>query len=255
MKPIVALAVAGFFDFVRSRIFATIFAAGIALVIASLVFQELAASQESRVLIDVGLAFIALVSVALAAIVPLSTVAREIDTRQVHLVLARPISRAAYVSARFLASAALIVITNVALGAVLAGLLVVTGAANDAPTVLLAAIFNSFEALIIVSFAILFGVNSSVAVSSLLIILVFILGRLAYALDAVITAKLDGTTEQLALLATRLLPAFGRFDLTPALHGVPLDGASLLRSAAYGLVYAAAVLSLAAWRLQKRDLI
>lgn len=255
MRPLFALAGAGFVDFVRGRVFATTFAAGVALVVAALIFQELSASQESRVLADIGLAFISLVAVALAGIVPLSTVAREIDTRQIHLVLARPISRATYVLARFMASAALVLVTNIVLGAVLAGLLLASGGATSAPLAFFAAVFGSFEALIVASLAILFGVNSSVAMSALFLVLVFVVGRLAYALDAIILAKLDGVAEQVAMLVAALLPAFGRFDLTPALHGVALDAGELVRTAAYGVVYAAGILALAAWRLQKRDLI
>ena len=117
MRATLILAGAGFLDFARSRIFTVIIAAGAALVVAALVLEELAASQEGRVLADLGLAFIALVAATVAAVAPLSTVAREIQTRQVHLVLARPISRTAYVVARLIACVGLVLIVNVILGA------------------------------------------------------------------------------------------------------------------------------------------
>ena len=254
MRATLTLAAAGVLDFARSRIFAVIIAAGAALVVAALVLEELAASQEGRVLADLGLAFISIVAATVAGIAPLSTVAREIQTRQVHLVLARPVSRTSYVIARLLACTVLIVIVNVILGAILAGLLAVTGG-EHVGVVLAAAVFASFEAIIISSFALLFGVRSSVAVSSLLLVLVFVLGRLSGPLDEVITRKLDGSAETLALLLARVLPALDRFDLTPLLHGAPVDALALARSAAYAAFYVAALVALTAWRLQRRDLI
>ncbi len=255
MRALAALTIAGFIDFARGRVFATVFAAGVALVIAALIFQELSASAGQRVLGDIGLAFISMVVAMLAAIVPLSTVAKEIDSRQVHQLLARPISRATYVLARFLAAAGLVLASNVALGGLLCGLLLLTGGGSMGPLAWFAAVFASLEGLIMVSLAILFGVNSSVPMSAVFLTLVFVVGRLSYAVDAAIIAKLDGNAEQLVLAAARLLPAFGRFDLTAALHGVPLDAGELARTAVYGIVYAAGILLLGTWRLHRRDLI
>jgi ABC-type transport system involved in multi-copper enzyme maturation permease subunit len=255
MTGALALARAGLFDFARSRVFFIILAAGVALVVVALSLQELAASQEGRILADFGLGGISLVSAALAAIVPLSSVAREIDARQIHLVLARPISRASYVAGRFLAVVGLVVLANLTLGAVLAGLLVATGAEGFAAGAFGAALFCSFEAFIVAAFAIFFGVRSSVAMSSLLLMLVFVLGRLTYSLDAVITAAFDGTAEEIALMAVRVLPALSRFDLTPLLHGSSAESGEIFRTAAYGMLYTIGVLAAASLRLSRRDLL
>ena len=69
---VLILARFGFLELLRSRIYLNVLAAGVALVLAALAFEELSASQGGRVLADVGLAFISLVVAALAGIVPLT---------------------------------------------------------------------------------------------------------------------------------------------------------------------------------------
>lgn len=254
MNSVLALARAGFIDFVRGKVFAIVVAAGAALICGALLAQELAGSEGNRVLADLGLAFISLAVDVLSGVLSVVTVAHEIETRQAHLLLARPISRLAYVAGRFLSVAGVIVITNVILGLLLAGLLVFEGSPEWAPTVFGAALFCSFEAFIVAALAILLGVGSSTAISALYLILLVVLGRLVVDLEAVIVAKLDGTLESVCLVLTRGLPALDRFDLTPAIHGAAMTSTALAQTGAYGLLYTAAALALAGLRLQRRDL-
>lgn len=252
---IATLGLIGFLQLLRSRIYLNLLVAGVALVLSALVFNELAGGDGPRVLIDLGLAFIALVTSALAGIVVIVTVTREIETKQVHHVLARPVHRAEVVLGRFLTATLLVLTSTASLGALLAVIAEINLPGTGVP-VFGAAVFSSFEPLIVAAIALVFGVGSSSTMSAVFTTTVFVLGRLTLALRELLDAgKLDVARPVLEG-AYAILPHFFSFDLSTWARGDgPFDAAGVARAAAYGVCYAAALLAFASFRLHRRDLV
>lgn len=255
LARIFAIGSLGFLQLVRSRIYLNLLVAGIALVTAALALDRLSGGEGARVLVDLGLAFSSLVVVALAATTAIVTVTREIETKHVHLFVARPISRSELVLGRFTTTALLVLSANLVLG-VLLGVLV--GASGGEPfPALFAVLFSSFEGLIVAAIAVVFGVGSSSTMSAVFTTTLFVLGRLTLPLKELLDAgKLSGPIEPLMQGAYHVLPHFFSFDLTAWAHGEgTLDVATLAQSALYALVYTGALLALASFRFQRRDLL
>ncbi len=252
---IAALGFVGFLQLLRSRVYLNLLVAGVALVLSALIFNELAGGDGPRVLIDLGLAFIALVTSALAGIVVIVTLTREIETKQVHHVLARPVYRAEVVLGRFLTATLLVVASTLLLGVVL-GVISELSLPGTGARVAAAALFSSFEPLIVAALALVFGVGSSSTMSAVFTTTVFILGRLTLALRELLDAgKLDDARPLLEGIYA-VLPHFFSFDVSAWARGhAPLDVAGAAQAAAYGVCYAAALLAFACFRLQKRDLL
>ena len=184
---ITALGLIGFLQLLRSRIYLNLLVAGIALVLSALIFNELAGGDGPRVLVDLGLAFIALVTSALAGIVAIVTMTREIETKQLHPIIARPVHRAEVVLGRFLTATLLILTSTFTLGLLLGVVAELVLPGRGAP-VLVASLFSSFEALIVAAIALVFGVGSSSTMSAVFTTTVFILGRLTLALRELLDA-------------------------------------------------------------------
>lgn len=256
IRRVIALALAGFVQLVRSRVFLNLLVAGVALVAAALAFDRLSAGEGGRVLKDVGLAFVALVVAILAGVTAITTLTREIETKQLHLVVARPVSRAEIVLGRFGTAALLVVVSNLILGLVLTGSLLSIHA-EDPWRALPAALFQSFEGFVVAAIAIFFGVGSSSTMSAVFSTTIFILGRLTPALRGLLDqGKLEGPLEPVFELAYRALPHLGAFDLTRWTNATEeLDVAAAAAAAGYGLLYTGAFLAFAAWRLERRDLL
>jgi Cu-processing system permease protein len=255
IRRILALGFVGLLQLVRTRVYLNLVVAGTVLVVAALAFDELSGGEGGRVLIDVGLAFIALVTSALAGIVSLVTVTREIETKQVHHVLARPLRRAELVLGRFLTTAMLVVATTLLLGGLL-GALALSLVPELAPRVLAAAVFCSFEALVVGAIALVFGVASSSTMSALFTLTIFVLGRLTPALRDLLDVGRLEDSRPLFEAVYQVLPHFFAFDLTAWANGsAALDLGRVGSAGVYGVLYVAALLAFACYRFEKRDLL
>lgn len=245
----------GFLQLWRTRIYLNLLVASVALTGASLALYELSGGEGGRVLIDLGLAFIALMTSATAGIVAIVSLTREIETRQVHLFLARPISRAELVLGRFVTTAVLVVLTTGLLSALLAGITAVVWPPH-AGAVLGAGLFSMGEALLVAALALVFGTGSSSTMSAVFVTTIFVLGRLTLPLRELIDAgKLD-FARPVFEAAYAVLPHLFAFDLSAWARGQEtLDVGAAAVSAAYGAAYIAALLLLAIWRLDRRDLL
>jgi ABC-type transport system involved in multi-copper enzyme maturation permease subunit len=252
---VLAIGTSGFRQLWRTRVYLNLLVAGIALTIASLAFNELGGGEGARMLIDLGLAFIALLTSALAGVVAIVSVTREIETKQVHLFLARPIARGELVVGRYLTVVFLIALAATVLSLLLTAITAVVAPELAART-LAAGLFSMFEAMLVAAIAIVFGVGSSSTMSAVFTTTVFVLGRLTLALRELLDAGKLESARGLFEGVYLVLPHFFAFDLTQWANGgeAPLL-LSLAQSAAYGLLYAAALLAFAIWRLNRREIL
>ena len=253
-RRIFALGLTGFKQLVRSRIYINLLAANVFMVLAAFVLDRLSSGEGARMLVDLGLAFGALVTSAMAATVAIVTLTGEIENKQIHLLLARPISRFEIVVGKFSTVALLVLVSNFIIGAVLWLLGVVIHAPNP-ERVFGAMMFLSFEGFTVGSIAILFGVGSSSTMSATFTTLFFILGRLSLMLKWLVDS---GKLADLSMLFNGvyyLVPHLYLFDLTEWAQGGPSpDAGSLLQGALSGMCYIIVLLVLATFRLEKRDI-
>jgi len=253
---ILVFSVIGFLQLMRSRMYLNVLVAGAALVAVALGVDELSAGQADRVLINVGLGLISLIVAVLAVVTGVGTITREIESKQIHLVLARPVRRAEIVLGRFVTIALLVVFANIILGVTLA-LTITLVDGEGAGRALFAAVFSSFEGFIVAAIAIFFGTSSSSTVSTLFTTTLFLLGRLSPLLhDLILRGKFSPPLSTLLDWIYVALPHFFRFDLSAWARGQgALVGAELAQSLAYGSLYVVALLAFATWKLERRDLL
>jgi ABC-type transport system involved in multi-copper enzyme maturation permease subunit len=246
----------GAVQLLRGRVYLNLLVAGIALVAAALMFDRLSAGDGGRVFVDVGLAFSALIVAALVATIGIGLVTRDIETRQVHLLLARPMGRGELVLGRFVTLALLALVSQLILGLVMAGVaLVIEGA--DPMRLLGASLFATLEGWIVAALIMVFGTTSSSTVSALFVTTVFALGRLTPTLQELIDKRKFGPGAHELLQAVHAaLPHLDRFDLTLwARTGRPPAVADLALSVLYALLYCAGLLAIASFRFGRRDVL
>lgn len=244
----------GFLQLLRTRVYLNVLVAGVFLVGAALAFDKLSAGAGGRVLLNVGTAFVALVVAVLASVIAITALVRDLETKQAHLVLARPVSRSEVLLARFLTTALLVVLANAILGALLAGLLVGTGS-EHAGVALVSCLFASFEGFILAAIAIFFGTGSSSTMSAIFTTTIFLLGRLTGEMAAVIERGSLGAATPILKVAYTLLPHLGAFDITALATSNGPSAAEMATRALYALAYAGAFLAAAAYRFSRRDLL
>ena len=254
IRRISMLSWTGFIQLLRSRIYINLLAANIFMVITAFILDRLSAGEGARMLIDLGMTFGALVTAAMAGTVAIVTLTAEIENKQIHLLLARPISRFELVIGKFLTIAFLVTISNLIIGLVLWGMAI--GIQSPDPERLFFAInFLSIEGYIVVAVAILFGVGSSSMMSATFTTLFFILGRLSDVLKQLIESGKFADLSDVLNVAYYLVPHLYLYDLTEwAQGGAAPELTHILQSVVAGLSYIAILLFLASLRLEKRDI-
>ena len=178
---------------------------------------------------------------------------REIETKQIHLVLARPVSRASILLGRFFTIALLVVTANLVLGGMLSLLLLATGH-TDIIRAFVAVQFAGLEGFIVGAIALFFGVGSSSTMSALFTTTIFVLGRLTLPLYEILqTDRFSGPLKSVLTGVYWVLPHFSAFDATTwARTGKSFDW---LTGTVYGALLLVCLLAFAAFRLERRDVL
>jgi Cu-processing system permease protein len=251
MRPIGAVWRAATLEFIRSRLYVGFLAAGVLLVLASLTLAELSVGEMVNSLVDIGLAFIALVAATLAGAVTVTSVSAAIQSRELIVQLARPVSRDVFVVGRLLAVMTLVVCANLVLGGILAGLVWL----EDGPALrtFAASLMVSFEGFIVAAIALAFALRMPTVGAATLTVVLFIMGRMDTAFAGLIAKGTFGALSGFMQILHHLLPQLSRFDLTAWVHG-EAPGAVLF-AGAYGLLYVIGVAALGSVLFARRDLL
>lgn len=102
MTTVFAIARYTFIQQMRNRLHLVVVLFGLLLVAASLLFGAVAADQEVRVILDLGLATSEFFGLAMALFGAVSLVLEEMESKTIYLILTRPMPRAHYVLGRFI---------------------------------------------------------------------------------------------------------------------------------------------------------
>ena len=240
------------FEFLRSKLYVGLLAAGLLLVAAAAALAELSLGETVTAMIDIGLAFIALTVAVLSGAVTISSVSHAIASREVIVLLARPVGRDAFIVARFFASATLVLVANLVLGGVLGTLVGFLG--GPAVRTFIATVFASFEGIIVASVALVFAARSPTVLSATLTAVIFIVGRMDRAFELLLEKGTFGAMKIPMEVIHHVLPQLSRFDLTAWVHG-DAPASSILWSACYGGIYASTLVLLASARFRNRDVL
>jgi len=171
-----AIALNTFREAIRDRILYGFLFFALVLIVFSLVLGQLSLGEQGRVTIDVGLAGISLFSVLMSIFLGISLLHKEIEKRTIYPVLAKPVSRAAYLLGKFLGLAATMVVQIALMSLFLIAVLSLHGAAPGFG-LLVALALCLIETLLVIAMALFFTSFSRPFLSGLFCLGVFAAGR------------------------------------------------------------------------------
>src|SRR5204862_7351329 len=255
MRAVGSVAVAVFRESVRDRVFYNLLLFAVLLVAASILIGQLTAGQDVKIIKDLGLAATSLFGLFIAIFVVINLVSKEVDRRSVYPLFAKPVRRAEFILGKYagllLTLLANMAVMTVALYAVLYFLSrdvpPPIQASWDAPALdpaLLKAIALIYLNLAVVTaVALFFSTYSSPMLSAVFTLGVYVAGQFNADLkhfDAVVQSP---AAIALARACYYVLPDFAKFDVKLAVvHGLPVSGSYLASTAAYAVMYIAALL-------------
>jgi ABC-type transport system involved in multi-copper enzyme maturation permease subunit len=237
----------------RDRLLAGVFVAGLALLALTQVISPLALGEGLRLTVDLGLSGALLLGLLIVLLVGTSLVAKEIERRTIYNLLSRPMARPAYLIGKWagLTAALWVVLGGIALA--LCALLALRGEAAHALPVLQAAYFAALELLVVTALAVLFSALSTPVLSALYTLGVFLVGQWSHDLRVFAHQAPAGLREGLEA-AANVAPNLPLFNTrTLAASGEFASAAHVGIATLYAVVYAGAVLALAAAAFESRD--
>ncbi len=238
---------------IRNKLLYTLLFFAIALIGTGVLVSTLSYVEGERILQDVGLAAIRLMSLGIGVFVGVGLIHGEVERRTVYTILSKPVSRTEFLLGKYLG----LVLTTWLMLVVMGICFSAVSLAYDAPLTaghLAAFALIGVELVVMIAVATMFSSFTTPMLASLFTVGIFVLGRLSRDLKQL---GEQGDIEGLRTLASllfRVLPDLESFNVSiQAVHGLPISHAEVGWAVLYGFAYAASLLCLAALLFARRD--
>jgi ABC-type transport system involved in multi-copper enzyme maturation permease subunit len=249
---VLALAAVTVREALRRKVQVNLLLFALFLVVASLVLSSLTIGEMHRIASDLGLTAMELMGSLIAVFLGASLVAGDVERRVLYPVIAKPVSRAQYLLGRYLGLAATLLLNLAVMGATLAAMLALEERSlRPIDLALLSAYaMMGVQFLVIAAVAVFFSSMTSTTLAAIFALALTLAGRLSNDLRTLWTGAGSGLGKALWYL----LPNLGSLSLNESVVYRTPPPATAWLAALYALLYAAAVLALAAAVFERRDL-
>ncbi len=242
-----------FLEGLRQRIFMIAVVFGILLIILSVFLGPFSLGEITKIVRDFGLGMSSLLGIFVIVTIGSAILYRDLERRTIYTIITRPIRPREIILGKF-AGLCLLVISMSALMALIQQLVIMLLEGRFDPHLLLAPLFGCFEIMIITGVMLLFASYSSAAFSSIMTVIIFIVGHASPDLKLFAEAVKAPALKTMALAAYYLLPNLENFNLRLAVvYRLPLPADQIIFSIAYGLAYTIALLYIAVLIFERRE--
>lgn len=238
---------------VRSKLLYGLLFFAVLLIGSGALVASLSYVEGDRILQDVGLGAVRLFGVAIAILVGINLIHREVDRRTVYTILSKPISRADFLLGKFLGLTLTIWLQMGIMGLAFVGVSLGTGAPLGWPHTAFF-LLTGFELALMVAIATLFSAFTTPVLAAFFTSGVWAVGHLTRELRDIGAGSESPAVEWATWAAHRVLPDLESFNLAAeAAHLLPLTTADVALPAIYGLGYLVIVLLCAIGIFERRD--
>lgn len=246
-----------FREAVRDRVLYNLVFFALLMIAAAVVVGQISVAIENEVMISLGLSAVSLIGLLIAIFTGVGLVAKEIDRRTLHAVLAKPLPRWEFLLGKFTGLVMTLAVNTgaMAAGLFLAMLFVKHSIVRGDAVVLVAVYLILLKLALVVAVAMLFSCFTSPLLAILFSAGIYVAGLSVSQLRSLQTTHLDQQTQRLFSLLSYVLPNFENFDVMgAAAHGRTIPGSLVLHATLYTLLYCAMVLTAAAVIFSRKDL-
>lgn len=252
---IVAIAKNIFWQVIRDRILYILGIFALLMVAAVELIPEVAASLEDKIILDVGLAAISILSLIVAVFVSTNLINQEIEKRTVYLLVSKPVSRPELIIGKHFGLWAVLAVLLGVMTLIYMGVLSLNQIPYPGQTIAISNVFLWVKFGLIAAAGILLGVLTSSLLATLLTFGVYIMGSMSRDLLELGQISDSPTIENLMTGIYIVLPDLARLDLkNDAVYGQLPSVTTLLTNGGYGIVYTILLLALAIAIFSRREL-
>jgi ABC-2 type transport system permease protein len=253
VRKVLAIAQVTWREAVRNRVLYSLLVFAAALLTVAGVLDHMTLGQSGRVVLDLGLAGAHLCGAAIAIFLGVALVSQDIARKTVHVVLAKPVGRGAYLAGKYLG----LILTLAVIMAIM-GMAVGTGAYLLGSPPGLAYLFALgmiwVELAVVTAIAVLFAAFTGPFLAGMFTLGLFVIGHLTRGLEALAAAGDSPILGALTRVLHLGLPDLEKFDFkAAALYGTIASPADAGLALLYGLGCALALLAVAGAVFTRRD--
>lgn len=217
----------------------------------------MAVGQERKILLDVGLSSLSFFGLIMAIFLGVGAVRKEIDRRTLNFLLSKPVHRYQFILGKFLGLALTLLILTflMTLSLTMTEILLVRGVSLDSISFWPAAGLLYFELLIVTGLAMFFAVFSTPALSTVLTVTLFLIGRMSLELKWWGEAASFPIIRWLSRFCYILLPNLANFNfIAEVAHGQTISSDIFWGAVQYAIFYVIFLLLGAIYIFERRNL-
>jgi len=254
MRAIRVIAVNTFREAFRDRILYLFIGFAVVMVLSTKIFGMLTVGDEAKIVKDIGLAAMQFSSMLIAVMMSMLLISREVDSRTVFNILAKPVRRWQFILGKYFGLVAIVAANLLFITVVLVVVVLVYTHQFD-PMLIFAAAMTMLEMFVLAAFATFFAVLTKPILGSLLTLAVFVIGHMSADLW-LLTRQVPGAVTRAAIAVVYyLVPNLDRFNFhTEVVHDLPIPAATVGWACLYAVAFVVVVLFLADLRFRTKDL-
>jgi Cu-processing system permease protein len=240
---------------VRQKLAVNLLVFAVALVTSSYMISTLTFGEQYRIITDIGLTAMEVFGTLIAVFLGAGLISRDVERRTVYPILAKPVSRAAYVTGRYAGLVATTTLNLVVMATCFVAVLAfyLRGFAFVVETPLAATLVaTAIQFAMIAAVAVFFSAFSTATLSAIFTLSLVVAGHLASDLVRQWRGVGAGATGKLLYLVVPNLEALNLKEAMVYKDAIPLD--ALAPALLYGVLYAAGVVALSVAVFSRRDL-
>ena len=238
---------------IRNRILYALLFFALIPIAASTLLGHLTVGEYTKIVMDVGLAAIAIFGILIAIFVGIGLVNKEIERKTIYTIASKPVSRVSFIVGKYLGLLMVLALLVALMG--VANL--ISALLNDVPvgaSYLLVLGMTLVELMVVTAFAVLYSTFTGPTLASFFSLSTVIIGHLTTDIRAFGAESEMVFVQKMTAALYWVLPNLETFNIrAEVVHGIPLPPTFLATSVAYGVGYSAAVIALAALIFHSRD--
>lgn len=221
---------------------------------ASVVIGNMTLGENIKIILDLSLAAMSIFGLLIAIFVGIGLVHKEIQRRTIAMLLAKPVSRSAFVIGKYLGLMLVIALNVAVMTAALLVLMAVYSETGTNWSVFVAVLLILVELMIVTAVAVLFSTFSTPTLSAMFTLGVWVIGRFSSDLVEFARRSEDPVTKTIVTVVHYTLPNLEKFDVKHlVVHNMAIEPAYVGGAVAYGLLYIVFLIGLAAVIFERRD--
>lgn len=256
MSRVATIAVHTFKESVRERVLYNLIVFAFLLIAAAILLGSISVGVEQIILVNLGLASIAVFGLLMAIFIGIGLVSKEIERKTIYNILSKPVSRAEFIIGKYLGLLLTLSVntTIMTVGFYLALLYEKRGLGVADLTVLGAVYFILLQLAIVVGLAVLFSCISTPILSAVFTFSVYVIGNFLGDIRWFGQESQSAAVEKVTAVLYYLLPNFSDFNvITRVAHGEKIPGYLLAANTCYALLYITILISAAILIFEERE--